>query len=68
MEDLSGLLQPDGHLVVFTVTPGFPYHRHPIDCMRFFPDWFETVADRLKLSIHDRFFGDERVMYRFRRS
>lgn len=65
IQDLCGLLQPRGHLVVFTVAPGFPYHRHPIDCMRFFPDWFETVADRLELSVKDRFFGDERIMYRF---
>jgi len=62
-----GLLERGGYLVVFTVTPGFPYHRHPIDCLRFLPDWFETVAERLELEIQDRFFGDERVMYRFRK-
>jgi SAM-dependent methyltransferase len=67
VRDLANLLQPGGHLVVFTVTPGFPYHRHPVDCFRFFPDWFETVAERLELEIHDRFYGDERIMYHFRR-
>lgn len=37
VRDLCDLLEPGGHLVIFTVSPGFPYHRHPIDCMRFFP-------------------------------
>ena len=66
VSDLVSLLEPRGHLVVFTVAPGFPYHRHPIDCFRFFPDWFEAVAQRLDLEVCDRFFGDERVVYRFR--
>lgn len=67
MRDLAGLLAKGGNLVVFTVTPGFPYHRHPIDCMRFFPDWFETVANRTALEVEDRYFGSERIMYRFRK-
>ena len=67
VRDLSGLLEPGGHLVLFTVSPGFPYHRHPIDCIRFFPDWFETVGERLGLKIADRYYGSERVMYRYRK-
>ena len=67
VRDLAGLLESGGHLVVFTVSPGFPYHRHPIDCQRFFPDWFETVGARLGLEIADRFYGSERIMYRFRK-
>lgn len=65
--DLSGLLEPGGHLVIFTVSPGFPYHRHPIDCMRFFPDWFDTVGERLGLEVADRFYASERIMYRYRK-
>lgn len=67
MRDLASLLSERGQLVVFTVAPGFPYHRHPVDCMRFFPDWFEVVAQRIGLEILDSFLGDERIMYRFRR-
>jgi SAM-dependent methyltransferase len=63
--DLASLLNPRGNLIVFTVAPGFPYHRHPIDCVRFFPDWFETVGERTGLTIIDRYYGSERVMYRF---
>lgn len=67
IRDLGNLVEPGGHLIIFTVSPGFPYHRHPIDCMRFFPDWFETIAERLSLEIVDRYYGSERIMYRFRK-
>ena len=67
VRDLSDLLDSGGNLVIFTVSPGFPYHRHPIDCVRFFPDWFETVGERLGLEIADRFYGSERIMYRYRK-
>jgi hypothetical protein len=49
----------------YTVTPGFPYHRHPVDCMRFFPDWFEEVGKRLDLTVQDRFIGDDHIVYRY---
>lgn len=67
VRDLANLVEAGGHLILFTVSPGFPYHRHPIDCMRFFPDWFETVAERMKFEIADRYYGSERIMYRFRK-
>lgn len=64
---LAGLLASDGHLVVYTVIPGFPYHRHPVDCLRFFPDWFEEVAGRLNLAVRDKFIGDEHIVYWFQK-
>ena len=67
VRDLAALLASGRDLVIFTVSPGFPYHRHPIDCVRFFPDWFETVGERLGLAVADRFYGSERVMYRYRK-
>ncbi|MCK4866792.1 MAG: methyltransferase domain-containing protein, partial [Alphaproteobacteria bacterium] len=65
MRDLGNLLAPGGQLVVYTVTPGFPYHRHPVDCMRFFPDWFEEVGKRMELMVQDRFIGDDHIVYRY---
>jgi hypothetical protein len=44
LKDCYGLLKPGGHMIFSTVIPGFQYHRYPIDCLRFFPDWFEEVA------------------------
>ncbi|MFK7932194.1 MAG: hypothetical protein AB8G22_01710 [Saprospiraceae bacterium] len=63
MIDLSNALSKGGHLVVHTVIPGFPYHRYPIDCMRFYPDWFEEVGNRLALKIIDKYIGEQRIMY-----
>lgn len=61
--DLSEMLNPGGKLILHTHIPGFVYHRYPIDCVRFFPDWFETVAERLNLSVYDRYIGDLRICY-----
>ena len=61
--DLSKMLNPGRKLILHTHIPGFPYHRYPIDCVRFFPDWFETVAERLNLLVYDRYIGDLRICY-----
>ena len=61
--DLSEMLNPGGKLILHTHIPGFIYHRYPIDCVRFFPDWFETIAERLNLSVYDRYIGDLRICY-----
>ena len=67
MRDLARLLNPGGHIVILTVVPGFKYHRFPIDCQRFFPDWFEEVATRLSLDVVDKFIGEQRIVYVFGR-
>lgn len=63
VRDLRHLLKPGGRLVIYTAYPGFPYHRHPVDCLRFFPDWFEEVASRLELEVQDGFIGDDHIVY-----
>jgi SAM-dependent methyltransferase len=63
MRDLARLLDPGGHLIVHTHVPGFKYHRFPIDCQRFFPDWFEGVAERASLDVVDKFIGEQRILY-----
>jgi hypothetical protein len=63
LRDLAALLEPGGHIVVLTVLPGFNYHRHPVDCVRFFPDWFEEVSKRLSLEVVDRFIWELRIVY-----
>jgi hypothetical protein len=47
VRDCYSLLKPGGHLIFHTVMPGFKYHRFPVDCVRFHPDWFEVAAERL---------------------
>jgi len=67
MRDLAALLEPGGHIVVLTVLPGFNYHRYPVDCFRFFPDWFEEVAKRLSLEVVERFIWELRIVYVLRK-
>lgn len=61
--DLSQMLNLGGKLVLHTHVPGFNYHRYPLDCVRFYPDWFEAIAERLDLSVYDRYIGDLRICY-----
>ena len=64
---LFELLGSGGTLIVQTVIPGFPYHRYPVDCVRFFPDWFELVAARVGAEVVGRYCDDLRICYSFRR-
>jgi hypothetical protein len=67
VRDLASLLDRDGVLVLHSVLPGFFYHRVPIDCMRFYPDWFESIADRFGLEIVDRQISVFHLTYKYRR-
>ncbi len=68
IQDLISLLQINGHLILHTVIPGFPYHRYPIDAVRFFPDWFEKVAERLKLTIVKKKIRETHIFYMYKKS
>ena len=67
MLSLASLLEVEGYLLVHTVTPGFVYHRYPIDAYRFFPDFFETFAKRTDLSVQRRRVHDNHIFYLFQR-
>jgi SAM-dependent methyltransferase len=67
VRDLVDALNTGGYLILHTVMPGFAYHRHPVDCVRFFPDWFEEVSQRLRLQVCDKYIGDLRIMYKFKK-
>lgn len=55
LADLANRLRVGGVIIISTHLPGYTYHRYPIDAVRFFPDWFETSANRLKLSVSRKF-------------
>lgn len=55
--DCYSLLKPGGTMILHTVMPGFKYHRFPVDCFRFYPDWFEEVAKRLGGTVSYRYLG-----------
>jgi hypothetical protein len=65
--DLVSLLDLDGYLVVHTVLPGFFYHRVPIDCFRFYPDWFEVMSQKLKIEIIDKQISVFSITYKFKK-
>lgn len=67
LRDCAEHLQPGGYLLVHSVLPGFVYHRHPVDCLRFYPDWFEEVGKRLGLAIVDKCISDGHIVYKYRR-
>lgn len=67
IKDLSTLLEPEGVLILHTVMPGFDYHRYPIDCFRFYPDWFEEVSKRFELKILDKYIRNSRISYIFQK-
>lgn len=67
ISDLSRLLNKRGFLVVRTNMPGFSYHRCPIDCFRFFPDWFEEIAQRLDMEVVDKAIHNAQITYKFRK-
>lgn len=51
IEELACLIKDNGHMLFHTHTPGFGEHRYPIDCLRYFPDWFEAIAVPLELDV-----------------
>ena len=67
IRDCASLLKPGGHMILHTVMPGFNYHRHPIDCMRFYPDWFEELSKRLGLEVVDKYVHNSRITYLYRK-
>jgi len=67
MQDLGRLLLSGGYLIVHTAIPGFWYHRFPIDAFRFFPDWFEEMAKKLKLSITRKRIKRTQIFYMYKK-
>lgn len=67
-KDVSQLLEPGGYFIVHTVLPGYFYHRYPVDCLRFYPDWFEEVAQRLKWRVVARHIRRGYIFYKFQKT
>lgn len=67
LSDLSKLISKNGFLLVQAVIPGFGYHRVPIDCFRFYPDWFEEAAKKLGLKVEDKGIHNAQICYKFRK-
>jgi len=67
ISDLHRLLEPGGHLIVHSVLPGYFYHRYPVDCLRFYPDWFEEAAARLGFHVVAKHIHRGHIFYKLRK-
>lgn len=68
IKDCYALLKPGGYMIFHTVMPGFQYHRHPVDCVRYFPDWFEEVGKRLGATIISKSIStDTHIVYAYQK-
>jgi len=69
VKDLANYLTNNGYLLIHSVLPGFEYHRHPIDSLRFYPDWFEEIAKpfRLNLEIKEKYIRDFHIFYKYKK-
>lgn len=66
-QDLTSLISSEGYIMIHTVIPGFSYHRHPIDSLRFFPDWFEELATRFGLKIIKKRIKNSHIFYMYQK-
>jgi len=67
LSELVRLVETQGVLIIHTVMPGFRYHRYPIDTLRFYPDWFEEMADRLQLKIVNKRIKEDHIFYMYQK-
>lgn len=44
IENMVRMVEPGGIVVIHTVNPPCGYHAYPIDCVRFFPDFWYDLA------------------------
>lgn len=50
---LADLTLPDGHLLITTRSPGFPYHPYPIDTWRYTVDAMYAIARLIGLVVEE---------------
>jgi len=67
-KDSLELLNDGGVLIIHTMMPGFNYHRYPVDCFRFYPDWFEVLAEKHGLTVLRKHIRNCRITYALQKS
>jgi SAM-dependent methyltransferase len=51
LENMVRLCKVGGIIVIHTVSPGFKQHRFPVDCLRFFPDFWKEICKYLPIKL-----------------
>lgn len=58
VKNMAEVLNPTGFIMLHSHGPGFPEHRHPIDCYRFLRDGVVALANQADLTIIDMLWTD----------
>ena len=67
IQNFIDLTKAGGIIVIHTVNPKFPYHAFPIDCLRFYRDWFFDLENYLPLKVVDFLEADQHLFCVFKK-
>jgi SAM-dependent methyltransferase len=67
IENMVERCAPGGIVVIHTHGPLCPLHRHPVDCVRFFPDFYAELARYLPAELVAQFDNGSASFATFRR-
>lgn len=67
VENFADLLKKDGVLVLHTHNYKMPYHECPIDCVRYFKDWFVDLQKYLPIKLVDFLEADVHMFCAYRK-
>lgn len=51
VKNMANLCKTDGYIFIHTVNSQMPLHRYPIDCLRFYEDWFKDICNYLPIEL-----------------
>lgn len=66
LKNMSNSLLSEGRIYLHTHGPDCKLHRYPVDCCRFFPDFFKVAAQKLDLTIEDCIWTSHHCFYLFK--
>jgi hypothetical protein len=51
LENMVNVTTIGGHIIIHTQNPQMAYHKCPVDCLRFFKDWFIEMQKYLPIKL-----------------
>lgn len=67
MLNLTSCLTTNGILTIHTHVPGFFYHPHPRDYIRFYPDWFIDAAKFFNVELLELCYDEVNIFSAYRK-
>lgn len=53
LENMADATKPNGHIILHTQNPQMGYHAFPVDCLRFWKDWFIEIQKYLPIKLEE---------------